>query len=248
MATEEIVRVAAVADVHCSRARGTLSPLFEQMAAAADVLLICGDLTNHGHPDEARTLAGELAAVQGVPVIAVLGNHDHEAAMMDQLGDVLRDAGVTLLDGDACTVRGVGFAGTKGFGGGFGRAAMPYWGEAAAKVYVQEARHEAAKLATALDRLPTEPRIAVLHYAPIQATVADEPRELWPFLGSSYLETALARVPVTAVFHGHAHYGTPQGQTATGTPVYNVALPLLHQRFPARPPFHLLEVSVKRDA
>jgi Icc-related predicted phosphoesterase len=248
MGTDDIVRVAAVADVHCGRrGQGTLRPLFEQMAATADVLLICGDLTNHGHPDEARVLAGELAAIQGVPVIAVLGNHDHEGGLLDQLGAALSEAGIILLDGTACTVRGVGFAGTKGFGGGFGRAAMPYWGEAAAKAYVQEARQEAHKLATALAELPTEPRIVVLHYAPIQATIEDEPRELWSFLGSSYLEEALTGTAVAAVFHGHAHYGTPAGHTASGVPVYNVALPLLRERFPARPPFHVLEISVNHE-
>lgn len=247
--TTEIVRVAAVADVHCGRAgQEALRPLFEQMAAAADVLLLCGDLTDTGHPGEARRLALELAGVQGVPVIAVLGNHDWELGATDQLAAILGDAGVTLLDGTACTVRGVGFAGVKGFGGGFGRAALPSWGEPAVKAFVQEARDEAAKLATALAQLPTEPRIAVLHYAPIQATIEGEPRELWPFLGSSHLEPPLDRLPVVAAFHGHAHFGSPAGRTAGGVPVYNVALPLLRHYFPTRPPFHLLEISVNHDA
>jgi Icc-related predicted phosphoesterase len=241
----EIVRVAAVADVHCTRVgEGTLRPLFAQMAEQADVLLVCGDLTDYGHPDEARVLARELAVVGGTPVIAVFGNHDCESNVTDQLAAILGDAGVTMLDGDACVVRGVGFAGVKGFGGGFGRDAIPAWGEPAAKAFVAEARSEAHKLATALAGLPVGPRIAVLHYAPIPATVEGETPQLWPWLGSSHLEAALADHAVTAVFHGHAHHGSPEGRTARGTPVYNVALPLLRRHFPARPPFHLLEIAV----
>lgn len=241
----EIVRVAAVADVHCTRAgQGTLAPLFAEMAAQAEVLLLCGDLTDTGQPDEARVLARELAAAGSVPVLAVLGNHDYEANATDQLGVILGDAGVMLLDGGAGVVRGIGFAGVKGFGGGFGAAALPAWGEPAVKAFVQEARQEAEKLAAALASLPAEPRIALLHYAPIPATVDGEQPALWPFLGSSHLEAALAPAPVWAVFHGHAHHGSPEGRTQQGTPVYNVALPLLRRRFPTRPPFHLLEVPV----
>ena len=241
----EIVRVAAVADVHCTRTgQGTLQPLFARMAAQADVLLVCGDLTDEGHPAEARVLARELAGAGGLPVIAVLGNHDYEGNATDQLAAILGEAGVTLLDGDACVVRGVGFAGVKGFGGGFGRAALPAWGEPVVKAFVAEARNEARKLATALAGLPAGPRLALLHYAPIPGTVEGETPQLWPWLGSSHLEAALAGHGVAAVFHGHAHYGSPAGRTEQGTPVYNVAFPLLRRHFPARPPFHLLEIAV----
>ena len=146
--TDTIVRVAAVADVHCTRAgQGALAPLFAQMAARADVLLLCGDLTDTGHPDEARVLVGELAVAGRVPVVAVLGNHDYEVDATGELGAILAEAGVMLLDGDACVIRGVGFAGVKGFGGGFGAAALPAWGEPMVKAFVQEARREAGKLA-----------------------------------------------------------------------------------------------------
>ncbi len=245
MAKGEIVRVAAVADIHCSKtSQGTLQPLFAQASASADVLLLCGDLTDYGLPDEAHVLAKELAAALRIPVVAVLGNHDFESGKQQEVADILCESGVKLLDGDAVEVRGVGFAGVKGFAGGFGRGALGLWGEEAVKQFVREAIDEALKLEAALARLRTPHRIGVLHYAPIQATVEGEPREIWPYLGSSRLEEPLTRYTVDAVFHGHAHNGCPEGAIRNAIPVYNVSLPLLRKTYPDSPPYRLFEVPL----
>jgi len=179
-----------------------------------------------------------------VPLVGVLGNHDFDSGKQDEVSRILRDAGVTMLDGDACEVLGVGFAGTKGFAGGFGRGTLGAWGEEVVKRFVHEAVNEALKLESALARLRTPHRIALLHYAPIQATVEGEPVEIFPFLGCGRLGEPLNRYAVTAVFHGHAHRGTPEGKTAEGVPVYNVSLPLLRRTYPDRPPCRVVEVTV----
>jgi Icc-related predicted phosphoesterase len=237
-----VVRVGAVGDLHCTRAmQGQLQPLLARAAQAADVLLLCGDLTDHGLPEEAQVLARELGGVQA-PLVAVLGNHDFESGWQDEVRRVLAEAGVTVLDGDACEVKGVGFAGVKGFAGGFGRGALGAWGEEAIKAFVREAVNEAMKLEAALARLRTPHRVALLHYAPIRDTVEGEPPEIYPYLGSSRLSEPLNRYAVTAVFHGHAHRGAPEGKTGEGVPVYNVSLPLLQRTFPDRPPCRVVEV------
>jgi len=236
------VRVAAVGDIHCGRnSRGALAPLFAQAAELADILVLCGDLTDYGQAEEAEILVQELQAAQRIPTVAVLGNHDYEAGTIDQLRSTIEAAGVTLLDGDSCELMGIGFAGIKGFGGGFGRGTLGYWGEPAIKQFVQEAIDEALKLEAALARLRTPHTVAVLHYSPIQATVEGEPTEIWPWLGSSRLEEPFLRYPVQAIVHGHAHNGRPEGHTAGGIPVYNVAHGLLQRSFPDQPPLKLLE-------
>jgi len=238
-------RIAAMADVHCTTTSGgTLAPLFAEASAHADVIVLAGDLTDYGLPDEAIVLARELR-VATAPVVAVLGNHDYESGRQAEVRTILREAGVRMLDGDACEVAGVGFAGVKGFVGGFGERALGPWGEDTIKRVVQEAVDEALKLETALARLRMPQRIAVLHYAPIAATVEGEPEVIYPFLGSSRLEEPLDRYPVTAVFHGHAHRGRPEGRTRGGVPVHNVALPLLREAFPDRPPYLVLEVPIR---
>jgi Icc-related predicted phosphoesterase len=151
-----------------------------------------------------------------------------------------------MLDGDAAELHGVGFAGVKGFAGGFGRGALGPWGEQAIKQFVQEALNEALKLESALARLKTTHRIAVLHYAPIRDTVEGEPVEIHPWLGSSRLEEPLTRFQVSAVVHGHAHKGSPEGKTSGGIPVYNVAVPVLTAAYPDRPPYRLIEVPRER--
>lgn len=249
MAALDRIRLAAIADLHCGRTHnGSLHPLITQIAERADVLLMCGDCTDYGLPDEARLLAKEMTAAK-LPVVAVLGNHEYEAGKQDEIRAILGDAGAIVLDGDACEVRGVGFAGVKGFAGGFGQRALGPWGEEAIKRFVHEAVGEALKLEAALARLRTAHRIVLLHYAPIQGTVEGEPPEIYPFLGSSRLEEPLNRYPVTAVFHGHAHRGSPEGRTRSDVPVYNVAMPLLRAVFPDQPPFRVLELSLeKREA
>ena len=225
-----VIRLGAVGDLHCGKTIG--SELQGWLAAASeqvDVLLLCGDLIDYGHPEEARVLARVLQAAVRVPVVAVLGNHEHEADQPDEVQRILCDAGITLLDGEAAEIKGVGFAGTKGFGGGFGARALEPWGEPIIKRFVHEAVEEALKLETALARLRTPQRVVLLHYSPIQATVEGEPPEIYAFLGSSRLEEPIDRFGATAVFHGHAHIGQPAGRTRTGVPVYNVSLPLLRR-------------------
>lgn len=237
MATKDFVRIAAVGDLHYGKAsRGSLQPIFTAVTREeADILLLLGDLTDYGLPEEAAELARELATGVKVPIVAVLGNHDFESGAVTEVSRILREAGVTLLDGETVEILGLGFAGIKGFAGGFGRGVLGPWGEDAVKRFVHEAVNEALKLESALARLRTPTKIALLHYAPIAATVEGEPREIWPYLGCGRLEEPLFRYEVTAVFHGHAHHGTAEGRTATGTPVYNVSLPLLLAANPEQP-------------
>ena len=243
-AAGRVVRVAAMADLHCTRnSQGQLQPLLAQAAAGADVLLLGGDLTDYGLPEEAHVLARELNAVK-VPLVGVLGNHDFESGQQAEVSKILAGAGVTMLDGDACEVAGVGIAGVKGFAGGFGRGTLGAWGEDAIKHFVREALDETMKLESARARLRTPQRIALLHYAPIRATVEGEPPEIFAFLGSSRLEEPLNRYAVSVVFHGHAHRGTPEGKTDDGVPVYNVSLPLLRRAFPDKPPCRVVTVTV----
>jgi Icc-related predicted phosphoesterase len=241
MATEQhVVRVAAVGDVHCKKtSQGELQPLFQQIGDSADVLLLCGDLTDFGLPEEAQVLAKELTTSLKIPVVAVFGNHDFESGQVQEVQGILSEAGVKVLDGDSYEVHGIGFAGVKGFAGGFGERALAPWGEESIKRFVHEAIDEALKLERAISRLQTAQRLVVLHYSPIQATVEGEPPEIFPFLGSSRLEEPLNRHPVTAIFHGHAHHGSPEGRTQRDAPVYNVALPLLRRVFPDQPPFRV---------
>jgi Icc-related predicted phosphoesterase len=245
----DVVRVAAVGDVHCGKAsQGALQPLFARMAEAADVAVLCGDLTDYGLPEEARVLAREVTGVLKIPVVAVFGNHDYESGHADEVATILTDAGIRILDGDGVEIRGIGFAGVKGFAGGFGDRALQSWGEPVLKLFVREAVEEALKLEAALARLRTSRRIAVLHYAPIPGTVETEPAEIVPFLGSSRLEEPINRYRVSAVFHGHAHRGTAEGRTSTGVPVYNVAMPLMARLNPDRPPYLVVELPLEDDA
>lgn len=239
------VRVAAVSDVHYGKgSQGTLQPLFAEIGRNADVLVLGGDLTDYGLPEEARALTKDLTSTVKIPIVTVLGNHDYESGQDADVRQVLTDAGVHVLDGDAVELAGVGFAGVKGFAGGFGRGALGAWGESTIKFFVREALDEALKLESALAKLRTPSRIVVLHYAPIRETVEGEPLEIYPWLGSSRLEEPLSRYRVHAVVHGHAHKGSPQGQTAQGIPVYNVALPVLKEHYPDRPAFRMLEVPL----
>ena len=238
------VRMAAVGDVHCREdSRGDLRPVFAQVNEAADVLLLCGDLVDYGLPEEARVLVAELAVVR-VPVLAVLGNHDYHSDRVPEVTAILEGAGVRVLDGGACEVHGIGFAGVKGFGGGYGKHALGGWGETGIKQFVQEVLVEAEKLENALNSLDTPVKVALLHYSPVAATVEGEPPEIFPFLGSTRLEEPLARHHVAAAFHGHAHRGTPEGVLSCGTPVFNVAMPLLRRRYPDRPPFRVFKLEV----
>ena len=164
-----------------------------------------------------------------MPVVAVLGNHDFESGKPGEVTRILAGSGVAMLDGEAHEIEGVGFAGVKGFAGGFGERALGPWGEDAIKRFVQEAVDEALKLEAALARLRTAVRVVVLHYAPIEDTVSGEPPQIYPFLGCSRLAEPIDRYHVRAVFHGHAHFGSAEGRTKGDVPVYNVSLPLLRR-------------------
>jgi Icc-related predicted phosphoesterase len=235
------VRVAAVGDLHFGKTSpGTFLPLFGQISEQADLLLLAGDLTDYGTADEARALARDLTTGLRIPVIAVLGNHDFHSGKPDEVTAILRKAGVLVLDGDAEEVQGVGIAGVKGFGGGFGPRALGPWGEEIFKLFVREAVDEALKLESALARLRTTHRLVLLHYSPVRETVEGEPLEIFPFLGSSRLEEPINRYTVTAVVHGHAHRGEAEGHTTGRVPVFNVSLPLLSRLTPAQP-FRIIE-------
>ena len=245
-ANNRTVRIAAVGDLHYAQALDpSVRDMLSRVGREADVLLLCGDLTDHGLPDEAHALAREIHASVAIPVIAVLGNHDFESGKQDEVKKILADSGIKMLDGDAVEVAGVGFAGVKGFCGGFGKRALGPWGEQIIKDFVREAVDEALKLESALARLRRVPRIGVLHYSPIHETVEGEPPEIFAFLGSSRLEEPINRYRCNAVFHGHAHRGRPEGMTSTGVPVYNVCVQLLRHTYPDRPPYRLVEIEVE---
>jgi Icc-related predicted phosphoesterase len=238
-----MVRVAALGDLHCTKtSQGAFQPLLARIGESADLLLLAGDLTDYGLPEEARVVQKELASLR-IPIVAVLGNHDFESGKEGEVRQILTDAGVTVLDGDACEINGIGIAGVKGFGGGFGQRALGPWGEAIIKQFVHAAVDEALKLEAALARLRTPSLIALLHYAPVQQTAEGEPPEIFPFIGSSRLEEPINRYPVSLVLHGHAHRGQLEGATKSGVPVYNVSMPLLTRTFPDRPPFRVFEVA-----
>lgn len=237
------LRIAAVGDLHCTKgSAGVIARAFEGVNEAADVLLLCGDLTDYGTLEESQILARELASVR-IPVLAVLGNHDHESGTPEVVTDTLAAAGVRVLSGESVEIGDVGFTGIKGFAGGFHAHTLGHWGEAAIKRFVQEAIDEALKLESGLARLRTPYKVVLMHYAPVAGTLVGEPPEIFAFLGCGRLEEPLLRYRVDAVFHGHAHRGTPEGETSNGVPVYNVALPLLRRTAPERPPYRVIELG-----
>jgi Icc-related predicted phosphoesterase len=245
MPEKETLRIAAVADLHVKKtSAGSLQPLFAKATESADVLLMGGDLTDYGNVEEAKILAKEITTSLRIPAIGVLGNHDFEEGKQAEIVKILTDAGVVMLDGGATEIQGVGFAGVKGFGGGFGRRSLGAWGEEIIKKFVHETIEEALKLEAALARLRTPQKIALLHYSPIQATVEGEPPEIVAFLGSSRLEEPVDRYRVSTVFHGHAHRGSLEGRTKGDAMVYNVAMPLLRAKFPEEQPLRIVEVPI----
>jgi len=237
------VRIAAIGDLHYrENSGGLLRDLFLQMSRAARIAVLCGDLTDRGTPEEARVLAADLREFLTIPTIAVLGNHDYQCSQEGEVARILaEEASVHVLDGDCVAIEGIGFSGTKGFCGGFGRATLEPWGEPILKEFVQEAVNEARKLEDGLAKLRTDKRVAVLHYSPIHATVQGELPEIVPYLGSQRLVEPINTFQASAAVHGHAHHGSPMGRTSAGIPVYNCALPLLRHHFPDAP-FRLIEV------
>ncbi len=226
------MRIAATADLHFSPQ--SYDHVREQMGRVrdeADLLVIAGDLTNYGKPPEMESLLNALVRLR-LPIVAVLGNHDCESGHESDLINMMTAEGIKVLDGTGYERDGVGFAGTKGFVGGFGRGVLTAFGEPQVKAFVQAAIDEAMKLERALMQLRAEKRVVVLHYAPILDTVRGEPEQIFPYLGSSRLAEVVDRHGAQLVVHGHAHHGSMQGKTTAGVPVHNVSLSLLQAQQP----------------
>lgn len=246
MEQRDITTIAAVADIHVKAGdKGKWTDYFRQISSQADVLLICGDLTDTGDEDEAQILADELKSCT-IPVVCVMGNHDYEKGRHKLIRQTIQNDHVHVLDGEAVVIGNVGFAGIKGFGGGFDNHMLSMFGEDAMKAFVQEAVNESLHLERALSRIDAEhpgiPKIALLHYAPIKDTVIGEPEAIFPFLGCSRLAEPLSKQDVQAVFHGHAHAGTLEGNINGSIKVYNVAMPVL-RKSGYEHPFFLFEIN-----
>src|SRR3954466_16315137 len=239
--TDGKLRVAAIGDLHVME--NSVAPyreLFTEIANNADVLVLCGDLTNFGKTSEAEILAEDIRACS-IPVLGVLGNHDYECGQPEKVCEILHSAGMKVLDEQATEIEGVGFAGVKGFLGGFGRGELAPFGEPIVKAFVDEAMNEARKLEKALRTLRTERSAPVPHYSPIVETLEGEPLEIFQYLGSARLADAIDRFDhVKAVVHGHAPHGKYEGRTLRGIPVYNVAQFVLKPLFGR--PYALLEI------
>lgn len=240
-ASNETMTVAAIGDLHVTE--DSVAPyreMFAEISRVADVLVLCGDLTNFGKTAEAEIL-GEDIRTCAIPVLGVLGNHDHECGQPEEVTRILHEAGMTVLDEQAVEIHGVGFAGVKGFMGGYGRGELAPFGEPIAKAFVYEAMKEARKLENALRTLRTDRSVAVLHYSPVPDTLEGEPPEIFQYLGAQRLAEPIDRFDhVKAVVHGHAHHGRYEGRTPRGIPVYNVAQFVLKPLFGR--PYALLEV------
>ncbi len=227
------MRLAAAGDLHCREDQhGRFRQMIKQINAEADLIVLCGDLTDRGTMEEARTLAEELGGLR-IPCAAVLGNHDIEQGKQKEICAELAKVGVHCLDGDHYVFEKLlGVAGVKGFGGGYNNATLQAFGEHQTKAYVQEAVSESLKLEAALGQLDTEKKVVIMHYSPIVGTTVGENPEIRPFLGCSRLMGPVDRYGAEAIFHGHAHHGSLTGQTDKGIPVYNVAMPLLRKHNP----------------
>ena len=233
------LRVAAIGDLHV-HAAGAYRELFANVSRCADIVALCGDLTHLGGVAEAKGLVADLSACS-IPVVGVLGNHDYQSGFADEIRKILRGAKMVLLENEPFIYESVGFAGAKGFCGGFNKYILTSFGEGAIKNFVSEAVNEALRLENSLSALKTERTVVVLHYAPIVGTLQGEPLEIFPFLGSSRLAEAIDPFDVSAVVHGHAHKGTYEGRTNKGVPVYNCCYELM-QRLNPQQPFALIEV------
>ncbi len=235
------MRIAAVADLHCGIAdRERIRERLQSVPQVADVLLLGGDLTNYGKPEELEVLIGQLVKLR-IPIISILGNHDYESGRQQDLLHMLQGVDVRTLDAEPYEFDGIGFAGVKGFCGGFGRGELTAFGEPEVKSFVHASLEESLRLELALGRLRQDRRVVLMHYAPIPETAVGEAPEIFPFLGSSRLSDVCDRFGATVIFHGHAHHGSSEGKTRGGIPVYNVALPLLMAQKPPRS-FRVIEL------
>jgi Icc-related predicted phosphoesterase len=229
-------KLVALGDIHVGDTmHGAYVELFQQISQQADLFLLCGDLTQHGHVNEAAVLAEELRALT-IPKLAVLGNHDYESNENEAIKKLLKDAGVIFLDEENYETDSIGITGVKGFGGGFGPYMLSYFGEPEIKAFVQAAIDETQQLEIGLGKLShKEKKIVVMHYAPIYQTLIGEDTAIYPFLGATRFEEVIDRFDANLVFHGHAHYGSPHGKTTKGADVYNVAFPLMQKLYGKKP-------------
>ncbi|MGI5523481.1 metallophosphoesterase family protein [Micromonospora sp. CA-259024] len=230
-----VIRIAAVGDVHLDEdVVGRFRPALEELPECADVLLLAGDLTRHGTEAEARCVAEEFGGL-AVPVVTVLGNHDHQCDQVPQVVKVLEDAGITVLEGNGvvldCAGGRLGIAGVKGFGGGFAGRCASDFGEPEMKAFVRTTTDSADRLGAALRSLDCDMVVALTHYSPVPDTLAGEPLEIYPFLGSYQLGQAIDSAPTALALHGHAHAGTERGTTPGGVRVRNVAHPVIKQAY-----------------
>lgn len=223
------IKIAALADVHIGKNEIDFNDTFKEISEKADILVLCGDLTDRGQPEEMKQLISQLNNCS-IPVVAVLGNHDYESGKEKEIKTLFKNSGYTILDGESTVVKDIGFAGIKGFAGGFDSFTLAAWGEKTIKDFVQDSVNESLKLEKALSDLSTEKKVVLMHYSPIAATVEGEPKELYPFLGCSRLVNPIDRDKVSVVLHGHAHHGTYEGKTQQGVPVYNVSLSILQNK------------------
>ncbi len=235
-----VIRIAAVGDVHMDEdVVGRFRPALEELPDCADVLLLAGDLTRHGTESEARCVAREFGNL-GVPVITVLGNHEHQCDQVPQVVEVLENAGITVLEGTGivleCAGGRLGVAGVKGFGGGFAGRCATDFGEPEMKDFVKTTTDSADALGRALRELDCDVLVALTHYAPVPDTLAGEPLEIYPFLGCYQLGQAIDSAPTALALHGHAHHGSERGTTPGGVRVRNVAHPVIKQAYSI---FHL---------
>lgn len=230
-----MIRVAAVGDVHLAPdVKGRMRPHLAGIGEQADVLLLAGDLTQHGTVFEAEVVTEEFADL-GIPVVAVLGNHDYQCDTPGEITALLRAAGMLVLEGDGVLLDlpggRLGVAGTKGFGGGFPSRSASEFGEPEMKAFVRHSRELADAMGEALRALDADFRVALTHYSPVAETLAGEPPEIYPFLGSYFLAEAADSANADLCVHGHAHAGAECGTTPGGTPVRNVALPVLQRAY-----------------
>lgn len=239
--TKKKITIAAMADLHMQPSMvGFYRDILTEISDKAQVLVLAGDLTDHGYKSEAELLVQELIYCK-IPVVGVLGNHDYSNGQQEEIKEVFRSSPLKLLEEEPFVMDNVGFAGVKGFGGGFGTHMLALFGEEAMKSFVYEAINESLQLENGLQKLETEKKIVVLHYSPIRETIVGEPEEIFPFLGSSRLMEPIDNYNVTAVFHGHAHYGSPTGSTLKGIPVYNASMNVM-KKLHEQMPYALVEV------
>lgn len=230
-----MIKIAAVGDLHCDKkSQDRFSHQFKSLHQSADILLLAGDLTQTGQPDEAKILVQNLESCS-IPIVAVLGNHDYHSEKVDVIKDILRSSNVTVLEESSTSLNigeiTLGISGTKGFGGGFVGSSGSEFGEEEMKAFVRCAKNNAKNFKASLSELTTDYKIALLHYSPTKETLIGEKKEIYPFLGNYFLAQAIDEMKVDLCFHGHAHHGVEKGLTPGGTPVRNVALPVIRHAF-----------------